>query len=524
MRPAAMRASIVATVLVLTIALAALLTIRAISAERYHRTSTEQVLRDYAALGAEGLAGRLRNALTARLYPVLTAGATAPQLAPRALDALRTSMMGVARETADSATRLLRVDTTSNTAFSAGKPLSAADARAIVDAVRATARTLPALSYFGFAWVGSDLIVFQPDRSTPPRRELTALSVPVSAVALFVRRAVTAAPVLPPSLSHGASVDSGVQVRVRRDAGELLTVGTIPDSPFRASRPLGLGYGDLAVEVSIGEAIVPRLIAFGLPESRGPLLWAVLFLIVVMVLTLADQLRRERQLVRLRDDFVASTSHELRTPLAQIRLFAETLRLARVRSPEEGERSLAIIENEARRLEHLVGNLLHFARHDKAIPTVNVEPTDLSALLGDVASEFAPLAERGGSTIQSQIAPGIHMNVDRGAVRQMVLNLLDNAVKYGRKGQAIGLRLAVDSRQASIEVSDEGEGIPDRERTRVFQRFWRGDGARRAGITGTGIGLAIVSDVARMHGGSVTVEPGAGRGTHISVLLPRSVG
>ena len=524
MRSATLRATLVAAVLALTILLAALLTIRAISAERYHRRTAEQVLVDYASLGAEGVAARLRNAFTARLYPVLTAAAAAPGVSQSTLATVRGSMAGVAGETAGSVGALLRVDTASGTLATTGRALTDDDLRAIRATVRTSARALPAAAYFGMEWLqssaGTELVVFQPYRANPPRSDFTVLTLPESVVVAFVARAVTNGPVLPASLSHGAKVDSGLMVRVMSAGSELFVHGSIADTAFRARRPLGPGFGDLVVEVKIAESIAPALISFGLPRSSVPLLVAVLTLIVLMVLAVADQLRRERQLLRLRDEFVASASHELRTPLAQIRLFAETLRLARVRSPEEGERSLAIIENEAKRLEHLVGNLLHFSRAEHGAIGANIEPVDLSALVGEIASEFSPLAERGGSSVRTAVQPGIQVNVDPGAVRQMILNLLDNAVKYGRKGQVISLSMSVHDAAVRIVVADEGEGIPPGERRRVFERFWRGDVARRAGVTGTGIGLAIVGDVARMHAGSVSVGQSPKGGAEFTVELP----
>jgi len=239
-----------------------------------------------------------------------------------------------------------------------------------------------------------------------------------------------------------------------------------------------------------------------------------------LIVAAGYQVRRERDLARLRDDFVASVSHELRTPLAQIRLFAETLRLARVRSPEEEARSLAIVENESKRLEHLVGNVLHFSRAERSGIAISRERVDLGALLGSIASDFAPLAERAGSAIAVHADPGVRADIDPAAMRQVVLNLLDNAVKYGRAGQTLVLRLATDGGALRIEVENEGESIPAVERARIWERFWRGESARRAGITGTGIGLAIVRDIVASHGGSATAEELPAGGTRIVVRLP----
>jgi signal transduction histidine kinase len=274
------------------------------------------------------------------------------------------------------------------------------------------------------------------------------------------------------------------------------------------------------VEVDLAEHIAPSLVVGGLPRSRVPLLVVLLLMSVGLMVAAGDQLRREVALARLREDFVSSVSHELRTPLAQIRMFAETLRLGRVRTPAEGDRSLGIIENEARRMEHLVENLLHFSRAERGALQVTAVPTSLSSLLHDITGEFAPLAERTGSRIALHAQTGITANVDPSALRQAMLNLLDNAVKYGRAGQVIGVRLTASRGVARIEVDDEGNGIAAAERESVFDRFTRGEAARGAGIAGTGVGLAIVRDVARLHGGTARAESSPQGSARMVIELP----
>jgi len=341
-------------------------------------------------------------------------------------------------------------------------------------------------------------------------------------------------PVLPSSITHGATLDAGVGLRVTSAHGDLVNRGFDPSSRFRAPLALDQPYADLAVDVSLSESLAPALVIGGLPGSRVPLLVALLVVTIALTVAAADQLRRELELSRLRDDFVAGVSHELRTPLAQIRMFAETIRLGRVRSPEEGERSLAIVENEARRLEHLVENLLHFTRTQRGTLQIHPPaPTNLTSLLQEIVGEFVPLAARGQSRIALALEPDIWADVDPAAIRQIVINLLDNAVKYGRRGQVITVRLSSaranpGTDESRLEVEDEGQGIASHDRPLIWQRFWRAESARRAGIPGTGVGLAIVSDLVRLHGGTVTAESSlarggaTGTGARIVIRLPRA--
>jgi signal transduction histidine kinase len=506
MRPASVRPVIVAAMLGLTAVLAAVLTSQAVSAARDHRISAERVLHDYAALSAEGTAQRLKGALSGRFSMVLLAAAADGGITEPTVSALRPRLSGAARDVLDDSSRIVRVTPGDSLA-----PL-------LSDATAA----LPGYAYFGLTWLpgarGPVLLVFQPFNELRPKA--MAFTLPEKAVSALIAGIIATDPVLPASLRHGAPLDSGTGIRVTSAHGELVNRRFEPASPFRAAVPLEQPYGDLTVEISLAEALAPALIIGGLPRSRVPLLVALLLLTVALTLAAGDQLRRELELSRLRDDFVSSVSHELRTPLAQIRMFAETLRLGRVRSPDEEERSLTIVENEAKRMEHLVENLLHFSRAERRALQIHTQPTNLTALLQEIVSEFVPLAARTESAIVLSVQPDVHADVDAAAIRQIVLNLLDNATKYGRRGQTITVRLAASASTIRLEVEDQGDGIAVEDRAHIWERFWRSASARRAGVTGTGVGLAIVTDLARLHRGVVTAEEPSGGGARIVIALP----
>jgi signal transduction histidine kinase len=521
MREPTRRSNLVAVILGLTALLSAILAAQAVSAARDQRASAERVLRDYAALGAEGAALRLKGQLGARFNPVLLAAASPRDGSPAKAADMRSALTGGARDVFEHASAIVRIDPTSHAVRASGAPLSPAAANSLVRSVSEATPTLPGYAYFGLAWPppGEELLVFQPlrEKGAPA----AAFTLRRSAFDSLLRDMIASDPVLPASLVHGAPLRSGAGLRVTSAAGPLADRGFDAGSPFRAALPLGSPFGDLGVEVSLSESLAPALIIGGLPRSRVPLLLALLTLTLVLTVAAAAQLRRESELSRLREDFVASVSHELRTPLAQIRLFAETLRLGRVRSDAEGERSIGIIENEARRLEHLVENLLHFSRAERRALTVDLTPTDLTALVGEVVAGFAPLALREGSRVEQVLARDVHADVDRAAMRQVLLNVLDNAVKYGRRPQVITVRLAANGSDVRIEVDDQGDGIDAGSRARIWERFWRGDAARRGNVTGTGIGLAIVIDLVTAHGGSAAAEEAPGGGARIVLRFPR---
>jgi signal transduction histidine kinase len=272
--------------------------------------------------------------------------------------------------------------------------------------------------------------------------------------------------------------------------------------------------GRVQVQVALRPDLAPKLVIGGMPRSNVPMLLSLLALTAVLVVAALLQLRREYELSRLRADFVSGVSHELRTPLAQIRMFSETLLLGRVRSDEERERSLEIIDQESRRLTHLVENLLHFSRSERRLTRLSPAPASLAPLLREAAEGFAPLAAARGVSLWTELTDGVVAPVDADALRQMLLNLLDNAVKYGPSGQTVTLSLKVTDGRALVCVDDQGPGIPAADRERIWDRFWRLERDRGSAVAGTGIGLSVVRELVALHGGRVWAEdaPASERG------------
>jgi signal transduction histidine kinase len=164
-----------------------------------------------------------------------------------------------------------------------------------------------------------------------------------------------------------------------------------------------------------------------------------------------------------------------------------------------------VIVREARRLMHLVENALHFARADRQLLRLSPEPVALAALTREILVGFAPLAWAARVTLAESLDDEACVLIDAGAYRQILLNLLDNAVKYGPAGQAITVRLERVDRDVLLAVEDEGPGVPVSERGRAWAPFVRVDATSNARL-GTGIGLAVVRDLTLRHGGRVRVE------------------
>jgi signal transduction histidine kinase len=354
--------------------------------------------------------------------------------------------------------------------------------------------------------------------------------VPLQAYGLVARVAVleallaktAALDFLPPSRQRGMASESIFELRARVRSTEVFrTVHEYPDT-YTTLAVTGNALSGLQLQAVVNPGAVDELIIGGLPANRLPLLLALLAITGALTTTAVFLLRRESELTRLRSEFVASVSHELRTPLAQIRMFAETLMLGRTRNEAERRKSLEIIDQEARRLAHLVENVLLYAKSERRRTVVAPRPTPLVQEVVQAVESFRPFCRSRNSSIRCELESDIIVNVDRFALRQVLLNLFDNALKYGPMGQEITVGLAVFDGSVRIWVDDEGPGIPSAQWGRVFEAFYRGSGDMERSVAGSGIGLAVVKELATLHGGRAWAEDAPGGGARITIELPNA--
>lgn len=329
-------------------------------------------------------------------------------------------------------------------------------------------------------------------------------------------------PLLPEALTRGRENRELFSVVVTDQAGRRLWANdTSYDSPFSATDTLGALHGGMVTTVVLNPKQAESLTIGGFPGSRLPLALGLLLLTGGLVAAAFLQLRREAELSRLRADFVSGVSHELRTPLAQIRMFAETLLLGRVRNEEERERSLRIIVNESQRLTHQVGNVLLYSRSERESLNVSREQVDLGDLVEEIAEAFQPLAEKAKSELRVTTTPGLIAHVDGELVRQAVLNLLDNATKYGPAGQTIQLGAGhMPGGRVILWVEDEGPGIGKEDRERIWEAYFRLSRHRESAVAGSGIGLAVVRQIMSALGGVARAERGEGGGARFVLEIP----
>ena len=504
--PRRLRAVFIVVLLLVTLLVVVVMALQAITTSRYHRTTAEKVLKDYARLAAGQYAGRASQDLYYNLVNpgiqrlVRFPGITLP---PGGVDTLPGG--AVFQLDGDGLCQLIGPDSLMSWR------------QWIRDTVGVHRRTLdPAAPFGGIVREEKGRAYFL---AYLPQFPIRGFLLPLHSFNPILEQAAARGPLLPPSLTDGAELDSLVSVRVTTPGGAVLYQSAEFPSTFIGRDSTGNYVGHLPVQAALRPDIAGLLIIGGLPRSRLPLLSGLLILTIALIVSALFLLGREQELGRLRSEFVSGVSHELRTPLAQIRMFAETLRLGRVRNEAERQRSLTIVDQEARRLTHLVENLLYFSRSDRQPQRITAGSMVLGPLVREVAEGFSSLAAARDMRVEVTSRYDVPAYADPDAVRQILLNLFDNAVKYGPPGQTILVTLGMRDGRAALEVEDEGPGIPEKERERVWQRFWRLNRDREAGITGTGIGLAIVRELATLHGGGATVESTARGGARFVVVL-----
>ena len=331
---------------------------------------------------------------------------------------------------------------------------------------------------------------------------------------------------LPPSLLRDAATDSILSISVTTIDGREIyrSPGYFP-SRYRSADTLESSFGRLVMHVGLRPELASQLIVGGLPRSRLPLLAGVFVLTAGLLGVAWRQLHRQQELARLRTEFVSGVSHELRTPLAQIRWFAELLHLGKLRTDDERARSAGIIDQEARRLTYLVENVLNFSRAEKGANRITPLTVDLDTEMHDAVEMFTPLARSRRMSIRLGPPTGLTVSADRDALRQILLNLLDNAAKYGPAGQTISVGAAAapatSGSRVRLWVEDQGPGIPASERDRVWEPYVRLSRDAESATGGSGIGLAVVRELVGLHGGAAWIEAaGAGGGARVVVELP----
>ena len=230
-----------------------------------------------------------------------------------------------------------------------------------------------------------------------------------------------------------------------------------------------------------------------------------------------------KHLESVRQEFFSNISHELRTPLTSILAFVETLEDGAIDDKENNQRFLSVIRKNARRMHHLIDDILELSTIESGKINLQPKQVNLSAHVSEVFTNLSAKAAERRVNLINEVSPDVCVFADVIRLEQMLTNLVDNAIKFNIEGGSVTVSYVVAAAKDLITVADTGEGISGEHLQRIFERFYRTDRARSREIGGTGLGLAIVKHLARLHGGEVTVASVLSKGTTFSVELPRRI-
>lgn len=226
------------------------------------------------------------------------------------------------------------------------------------------------------------------------------------------------------------------------------------------------------------------------------------------------------RLEHTRQEFLSNISHELRTPLTSILAFVETLEDGAINDQENNRRFLGVIRRNAERMHSLIDDILELSLIESGSVSVQFREVRVSPLVEDIFSSLSSKAADREIRLTNEITEDALVRADSVRLEQMITNLVDNAIKFNRRGGLVTVSFDQSETVDTISVSDTGEGLTSDQLGRIFERFYRADRARSREIGGTGLGLAIVKHLAKLHGGEVTVSSDLTVGTRFQIELP----
>ena len=303
-------------------------------------------------------------------------------------------------------------------------------------------------------------------------------------------------------------------------SGKALIAAKAPLSGPLSSEYFSDGFPPWKME--IGREKAP---SFGISDlGRSFYFWTVLLMLVILIsgtVFAAQAMIREAELVRLKAGFVSAVSHDLKSPLASIKALVERLAGGKVKDEESLKRYISILSANTDRLSKTIDHVLDFSRIDHGGKRYDFRETDAVDLVRRTCRAFEELMTPEGVELNVRADEGFPPTEwDEESVVQALTNLLDNAVKFSPQGKEIEVCVKRKGEDAAISVSDQGQGIKPEERKMIFEKYYQGGNSGRTSPSGVGLGLSIVQDVVKAHGGRITVESKEGHGSVFTLILP----
>ncbi len=241
-------------------------------------------------------------------------------------------------------------------------------------------------------------------------------------------------------------------------------------------------------------------------------------MLFAITLILRD-INREKQIAILKSDFISNVTHELKSPITSIKMFAESMLLGRVKNQDGNKEYLEVIMRESERLKRMINNILDFSRMEEQQLKYRLENRNLSTLINEVIEEMNYWFVEKKIKLITEIDGNINSNIDNEKIKQVLSNLISNAIKYTPESNNIYLRLFKNGEHNLIEVEDQGIGIPEDQVGRIFEKFYRVSGEDTEGVSGTGLGLTVVKEIIDAHRWEISVESKLGQGSKFIILF-----
>jgi signal transduction histidine kinase len=315
---------------------------------------------------------------------------------------------------------------------------------------------------------------------------------------------------------------SAVNITVSDEGQRVLYANAAAQNEPILESNLDRPFSNWKAAISLKNTNLDALARDSFLHSAGATLLVLLFLLggVALAIRVTD---REARLAQAKSTFVSNVSHELKTPLSLISLFSEILELGRVKNEEKRTEYYRIIRHESRRLNKTIDNILDFSRIEAGRKKYELVHGDMAEVIDSVLSTHRYQIMNFGFDVQTDIQRDLPpVLIDREAMTQAISNLLDNAIKYSGKVKQLSISAKTLGSDLSIEIADQGIGIPRVEQAKIFEKFYRVGNGLVHDVKGSGLGLALVQHIIEAHNGTISVESDVGKGSRFTILLPLS--
>lgn len=317
----------------------------------------------------------------------------------------------------------------------------------------------------------------------------------------------------------------GKIILVNPSVRKLFMIDAAPEGrrPLEVIRNAGV-QDVVDIVLSGGRQLTSREVTINLPEEKSLMVNGVPVMnegVCAGAILVFHDITELKRLENVRKDFVANVSHELRTPIASIKGYAETLMGGAMEDPAYAKDFLRIIHEDSGRLAKLIDEILDLSKIESGKMNFSFRPVEIASVIKRVMSIVANQAKARSISISCNIPTGIPaVNGDEGRLAQVVLNLMDNAIKYTPEGGSVAVSASAEGKSVRVDVKDTGIGIPEKDLPRIFERFYRVDKAHSRELGGTGLGLSIAKHIVQVHKGELRVISEQGKGSTFSFTIP----